>query len=173
MLIAIAFAEEIQGLQRIALKFWASEFWQEHWFELKLLGLSAPQEPIFSSGSVVASMPKITRSQTWARTPQRFTPAQTSMTQTFCQSQRKLRISKLCNSWISSAMALAMSIYRTLCVLVSTSVPLFFFFFLKISLLEMLIAFQTWLLEMSLTNRFKNLYRGQLFKFCLRFFFFP
>ena len=35
-----------------------------HWFELKLLGLSAPQEPIFSSGSVVAFMPKITRSQT-------------------------------------------------------------------------------------------------------------
>ena len=37
----------------------------------------------------------------------------------------------LCNPWISSAMAMAMSIYRTLCVLV----------FLKISLLEMLIAF--------------------------------
>ena len=35
------------------------------------------------------------------------------------------------NSWISSAMAMAMSIYRTLCVLV----------FLKISLLEMRIAF--------------------------------
>ena len=35
---------------------------------------------------------------------------------------------------ISSAMAMAMSIYRTLCVLV------FFLFFLKISLLEMLIA---------------------------------
>ena len=34
-------------------------------------------------------------------------------------------------SWISSAMAMAMSIYRTLCVLV----------FLKISLLEMLIPF--------------------------------
>ena len=46
------------------------------------------------------------------------TLAQTSTTQTFCQSQRKLRISKLCNSWISSAMAMAMSIYRTLCVLV-------------------------------------------------------
>ena len=38
----------------------------------------------------------------------------------------------LCNPWISSAMAMAMSIYRTLCVLV---------FFLKISLQEMLIAF--------------------------------
>ena len=37
-----------------------------------------------------------------------------------------------CNPWISSAMAMAMSIYRTLCVLV---------FPLKISLLEMLIAF--------------------------------
>ena len=37
----------------------------------------------------------------------------------------------LCNPWISSAMAMAMSIYRTLCVLV----------FLKISLQEMLIAF--------------------------------
>ena len=37
----------------------------------------------------------------------------------------------LCNPWISSAMAMAMSIYRTLCVLV----------FLKISLLEMGIAF--------------------------------
>ena len=36
----------------------------------------------------------------------------------------------LCNPWISSVMAMAMSIYRTLCVLV----------FLKISLLEMLIA---------------------------------
>ena len=58
-------------------------------------------------------------SWSWSRTPQRFTPAQTSTTQTFCQSQRKLRISKLCNSWISSAMAMAMSICRTLCVLVS------------------------------------------------------
>ena len=37
-----------------------------------------------------------------------------------------------CNPWIFSAMAMAMSIYRTLCVLV---------FFLKISLQEMLIAF--------------------------------
>ena len=36
----------------------------------------------------------------------------------FCQSQRKLRISKHCNSWISSAMTMAMSISRTLCVLV-------------------------------------------------------
>ena len=36
-----------------------------------------------------------------------------------------------CNPWISSAMVMAMSIYRTLCVLV----------FLKISLLEMLISF--------------------------------
>ena len=52
------------------------------------------------------------------------------------------------NPWIPSAMAMAMSIYRTLCVLV--------FFLLKISLLEM-----------SLANRFKNLYRGQLFNFCL------
>ena len=42
----------------------------------------------------------------------------------------------LCNTWISSAMAMAMSIYRTLCVLVSFSV----LFYLKISLLEMLIA---------------------------------
>ena len=92
-----------------------------------------------------------------------------------------------------SAMAMAMSIYRTLCVLVS----------LTISLQEMLIAFdneirfqsirfqktwnrisenmksdfrnhfseirlQTSMLEMSLANRFKNLYRGQLFIFCLR-----
>ena len=102
----------------------------------------------------------------------------------------------LCNPWISSAMAMAMSIYRTLCVLV----------FLKISLLEMLIAFgnehliqiftksrildlqkteirfQTSLQEMSLVNRFKNFYQEQLFKnfyqeqlfnFCLRRRFFP
>ena len=48
-----------------------------------------------------------------------------------------------------------------------------FSFFLKISLLEMLIAFQTWLQEMSLDNRFKNLHRGQLFNFCLRRRFFP
>ena len=38
------------------------------------------------------------------------------------------------------------------------------------------IRFLTWLLQMSLANRFKNLYRGQLFNFCLllllRFFFF-
>ena len=32
------------------------------------------------------------------------------------------------------------------------------------------IRFQTSLLEMSLANRFKNFYRGQLFNFCLRFF---
>ena len=94
MLIAIAIAEEIQGLQRIALKFWASEFSLTLARSLSCTGLS----------------------WSWARTPQRFTPAQTSTTQTFCQSQRKLRISKLCNSWISSAMAMAMSIYRTLCV---------------------------------------------------------
>ena len=82
MLIAIAIAEEIQGLQRIALKFWASEFSLTLARSLSCTGLSwsAPHEPIFSSGSVVASMPKITRSQTWARTPQRFTPAQTSTT---------------------------------------------------------------------------------------------
>ena len=96
MLIAIAIAEEIQGLQRIALKFWASEF----------------------SLTLARSLNCIGLSWSWSRTPQRFTPAQTSTTQTFCQSQRKLRISKLCNSWISSAMAMAMSIYRTLCVLV-------------------------------------------------------
>ena len=79
------------------------------------------------------------------------------------------------NPWIPSAMVMAMSIYRTLCVLV---------FLLKISLLEMLIAvgnqileiifseIRLWtsMLEMSLANRFKNLYRGQLFIFCLFFF---
>ena len=32
------------------------------------------------------------------------------------------------------------------------------------------IRFQTLLLEMSLADRFKNFYRGQLFIFCLRFF---
>ena len=54
------------------------------------------------------------------------------------------------NPWISSAMAMAMSIYRTLCVLV---------FFLKISLLEMLIAFG----NEHCVWWFKNLYWGQLF----------
>ena len=47
----------------------------------------------------------------------RFTSAQTSAAQTSCQSQRKLN-AILCNPWISSAKAMAMSIYRTLCVLV-------------------------------------------------------
>ena len=42
----------------------------------------------------------------------------------------------LCNPWISSAMVMAMSIYRTLCVLVQ--LRSLFSFFLKISLLEML-----------------------------------
>ena len=48
----------------------------------------------------------------------------------------------LFDPWIFSAMAMAMSIYRTLCVLVSFSVPSFLFFFpLKISILEMFITF--------------------------------
>ena len=64
MLIAIAFAEEIQGLQRIALSFlW---LWQEVWAalvwaEVNLPRLSSPHELIFSSGSGVPSMLKITR----------------------------------------------------------------------------------------------------------------
>ena len=47
--------------------------------------------------------------------------------QNFCQNQRKLWRSKLFailyNPWISSAMTMAMSINRTLCVLVSTQAP--------------------------------------------------
>ena len=47
------------------------------------------------------------------------------------KSKKTQKLKTCSNPWISSAMAMAMSIYRTLCVLV----------FLKISLLEMLIAF--------------------------------
>ena len=71
----------------------------------------------------------------------------TVQSQTSCQIQGKLRTSKLSelaklfSPWISSAMAMAMSIYRTLCVLVFQLRSLLLLFFLKISLLEMLIAF--------------------------------
>ena len=97
-------------------------------------------EPIFSSSFLVAFMPKITRYQFEILKPEplRFTSAQTSTTQTSCQSQENPKVKNLqnfdailCNPWISSAMAMAMSIYRTLCVLV----------FSKISLLEMPISF--------------------------------
>ena len=54
MLIAIAIAEEIRGLQKIAFQ------WCQNPAE-DLLGLSAPHEPIFFEDLL---RPKITRSQT-------------------------------------------------------------------------------------------------------------
>ena len=146
MLIAIAIAEEIQGLQRIAskfCKFWASGcsltfarslsftglIWGEsQWcfrpafrisnWDLVILGMQAtrkPEEGVSSCGTLRQS---------------RFATVQS---QTSCQIQGKLRtlklseLAKLFNPWISSAMAMAMSIYRTLCVLVSWK----YHFFLK------------------------------------------
>ena len=76
MLIAIAIAEKIRGLQRIGrfCKFWTSEF---------------------SSEKLLAKVEENSEAQNL----QNF-------------------YAILCNPWISSAMAMAMSIYRTLCVLV-------------------------------------------------------
>ena len=70
-----------------------------------------------------------------------------------CQNQRKHRRSKLaelfeilCNPWISSAMAMAMSIYRTLCVLVifkfETSQQQPRMFFISRPLMQLVINYQ-------------------------------
>ena len=92
MLIAIAIAEEIQGLQRIG-RFW--KFW--------------------ASGFALALARSF--SESWVK-------------ENFEAQNLQNFFVKLCNPWISSAMAMAMRIYETLCVLV----------FLKISLLEILIV---------------------------------
>ena len=137
MLIAIAIAEEIQGLKSFASSesFKVLSFpwiWQEVWLwtVANLLCLSVPQELTPSSGFLVACMPKITRSQFeilkagrkhhWD-SPQ-IKPVKLKLLAKVKEHPEAQNLQNfdaiLWNPWISSAMTMAMSIYRTLCVLV-------------------------------------------------------
>ena len=108
MLIAIAIAEEIQGLKRIEL--------------VPELSGGPPGLHAQNNSTIQCEHP---------------------------QTISEITSREICSPWISSAMAMAMSIYRTLCVLVFliSLLEMFIAFgnkhliFLKISLLEMLIAF--------------------------------
>ena len=126
MLIAIAIAEEIQGLKSFASSesFEVLSFpwiWQEVWVwtVVNLLSLTVPQELTPSSGFLVACMPK-----SWARTPDspQIKSVQLKLLAKVKENPEAQNLQNfdaiLRNPWISPAMAMAMSIYRTLCVLV-------------------------------------------------------
>ena len=144
MLIAIAIAEEMQELQWLH---WSSAsfevlsflwIWQEVWVwaGVNLLGFSAPHEPIFSPGFHVACMPIITRSQFEILKPERehhwkspqIKPVQLKLLAKGKEPPEAQNLQNfdaiLCNPCISSAMAMAMSINRTLCVLVTRGTSL-------------------------------------------------
>ena len=133
MLIAIAIAEEIQGFQRTS-RIGA----QTQLASMDLLGPGAPHEPFFVgyllrfppgllvlSARASCSGLRSSYFSFWAWSPKGGLRSSKFMSGTKPKEGLSLVLAPMLSidPWISSAMAMAMSIYRTLCVLV------FFFFF--------------------------------------------
>ena len=148
MLIAIAIAEEIQGLQRIALIFWVFFDFGKKFFKkaekykriLELERFSCISCVVCKNCTFSKSLNCIIFYATYkmhenlssSSIPSKFLSFLRN-SEAFCKAKKNSEAQNLhnfntilCNPLISSALAMAMSIYRTLCVLVQLR-SLFFF----------------------------------------------